>query len=153
MASSIIPLPYRLLFLYIEPFLALFGALLAHFDPAVYIRSMSPSAQPIASHQVIYDQLAGTYFLFAFNEAIVLRVVGDDVRIWKAMLLGILICDGLHLYGSWNALGDGFWQPSTWRWEDWINLGSLWGQGAVRVLFLMDVGLKKGNKPRTAKLE
>ncbi|MCJ1404355.1 hypothetical protein MMC11_007580 [Xylographa trunciseda] len=140
-----IPLPYRILLLYVEPIAAFNGAILAHFFPAFYLAGMSPSAT-ISSYsspsQVIFDQLAACYFLFAFNEAVVLRST-SDLRVWKAIVLGILICDFLHLYGTWEALGAAFWDPRLWRMEDWVNLIMLYGPGGMRVAFLMGVGLKE----------
>ncbi|KAL9468343.1 hypothetical protein ACSS6W_010037 [Trichoderma asperelloides] len=130
-----IPFAYRALFLYFEPAAALFGALLLHFRPEIFLNTMSPVAKYAADNQVIYDQLSATYTLFAFNEA--------DLRVWKALLVGILVCDAIHLYGSWAALGGAvFWDVRSWRPEDWANLGSLWGQAAVRMAFLAGVGLK-----------
>ncbi|PTB41830.1 hypothetical protein M441DRAFT_46939 [Trichoderma asperellum CBS 433.97] len=138
-----IPLAYRALFLYFEPAAALFGALLLHFRPEIFLNTMSPVAKYATDNQVIYDQLFATYTLFAFNEAVILRIT-KDLRVWKALLVGILVCDAIHLYGSWAALGGAvFWDIRSWRPEDWANLGSLWGQAAVRVAFLAGVGLKE----------
>lgn len=130
-------------FLYFEPFAALFGAVLLHFRPEIFLNTMSPVARYATDNQVIYDQLSATYTLFAFNEAVVLRIT-KDLRVWKALLVGILVCDAIHLYGSWAALGGAvFWDVRSWRAEDWANLGSLWGQGAFRVAFLAGIGLKQ----------
>ncbi|UKZ94704.1 uncharacterized protein TrAFT101_009557 [Trichoderma asperellum] len=138
-----IPLPYRALFLYFEPAAAFFGALLLHFRPEIFLNTMSPVAKYATDNQVIYDQLFATYTLFAFNEAVILRIT-KDLRVWKALLVGILVCDAIHLYGSWAALGGAvFWDVRSWRPEDWANLGSLWGQAAIRVAFLAGVGLKE----------
>jgi hypothetical protein len=118
------------------------GALLLHFRPEVFLNTMSPVAKYAPDNQVIYEQVAATYTLFAFNEAVILRIT-NDLRIWKALLIGILICDAIHLYGSWVALGGAiFWDIRSWRAEDWANLGTLWGQAAVRVAFLAGIGLK-----------
>jgi hypothetical protein len=147
-----IPSVYQFVFLYFEPVLAFFGTIILLTQPKTFLNTMSPTATISNSNKVIYDQLAATYGLFAWNEAIVLRLIGRNqtssaIKLWKAILLGILLCDVVHLYGSWDALGtDIFWNPGRWRWEDWVNLGSLWGQGAVRVAFLLDIGLQKGRK-------
>jgi hypothetical protein len=144
-----IPLIYQFVFLYFEPVMAFFGSIILLTQPTTFLNTMSPTATVASSNKVIYDQLGATYALFAWNEAVLLRLIGrtqtaTTIRLWKAILLGILICDLVHLYGSWDALGaDVFWNASRWRWEDWVNLGSLWGQGAVRVAFLLDVGLQK----------
>ncbi|KAI1854076.1 hypothetical protein JX265_003601 [Neoarthrinium moseri] len=137
-----IPLLYRALFLYIEPLGALLGALLLHWRPQPFLNTMAPGLGPAAGHQVVYDMLCATYVLFAFNEAVLLRLRPGDLAVWRAVLAGILLCDAIHLYGSAGALGPAvFWDPRRWRWEDAVNLGSLWGQGAVRVAFLCGVGL------------
>lgn len=143
-----IPLVYRLLLLYLEPLAAFNGAILSHFQPTLYLRTMSPRAVYAPSSQVVFDQLAATYFLFAFNEAVVLRVA-NDLRVWKAMVLGILICDIIHLYGSWLALGtENMLNPWLWRWEDAVNIGMLVGPGAMRIAFLMGVGIAKSEKAK-----
>lgn len=149
MSPPNIPFAYGALFLYVEPILALFGTFLSHFNPKLFLNTMSPSAVYAPSNQVVYDQVAATYALFAFNELVVLRVT-NDIRVWKAILTGILICDAIHLYASYLALGPAaFWDPRLWRWEDAINLGTLWGQGVFRVAFLLDVGLGKNVEKKT----
>ncbi|KAF4963803.1 hypothetical protein FZEAL_10913, partial [Fusarium zealandicum] len=136
-----IPFVYSAIFLFFEPFAAFFGSILLHMSPSIFLNSMSPTSKYAPDNQIIYDQLAATYTLFAFNECILLRIT-NDLRVWKGVLFGILVCDALHLYGSWAALGGQvFWDPRVWRVEDWINLGTLWGQAAVRVAFLAGVGL------------
>src|ERR1700761_307681 len=148
MDSQSIPTVYQLVFLYFEPLMAFMGSLILLLQPSVFLNAMSPTAALSASNKVIYDQLGATYTLFAWNEAIVLRIAGTTqtpaaIKLWKAVLLGILVCDVIHLYGSCDALGwDVFWNPTIWRWEDWVNLGSLWGQAAVRLSFLFNIGLQ-----------
>ncbi|KAH6866041.1 hypothetical protein B0T10DRAFT_82638 [Thelonectria olida] len=137
-----VPFAYRALFLYFEPIGAFVGALLLLFRPASFLNVMAPAANYATDNQIIYDQLAATYILFAFNEAIILRTT-NDLRVWRRILIGILMCDAIHLYGSWAALGGTvFWDPHNWRPEDWVNLVSLWGQAAVRLAFVAGVGLK-----------
>ncbi|KAM6513621.1 hypothetical protein FALCPG4_016005 [Fusarium falciforme] len=145
MSEPVINLPfvYRAVLLYFEPAGAVVGALLLHFRPAIFLNGMAPVAKYAPNNQIIYDQLAATYILFAFNEAIILRTT-NDMRMWRAILIGILVCDAIHLYASWAALGGTvFWDPRAWRLEDWVNLGCLWGQAAVRLAFMARVGLKQ----------
>ncbi|KAH8675152.1 hypothetical protein BGZ61DRAFT_497074 [Ilyonectria robusta] len=98
------PLAYRAVFLYFEPVGALVGAL--------------PGHQNALDNQIIYDQLAAAYILFAFSGAIILRIT-NNLRVWRGILIGIL------------------------RPEDWVNLVSLWGQAALRLAFVTGVGLKQ----------
>lgn len=124
------------------------GAILCHFKPAQFLNTMSPTAVYAPSNQVIYDQIAATLTLFAFNEAVVLRVT-NDLRIWKTIMFGILVCDIIHLYASYTALGAAiFWDPRIWRWEDAVNLGALWGQAAIRVAFILDIVFDKNGKQK-----
>jgi hypothetical protein len=151
MAPPKIPLAYRIVFLYLDPFAALGGAISAHFFPSDYLVGMSPSATASTyspQTQVVFDQLAATYFLFAFNEAVVLRVT-SELRVWKAILFGILLCDAIHLYGSGAAMGwDAFINPWLWRSADWVNLPMLYGLGVMRLAFLFEIGFGSGNKTK-----
>lgn len=140
---SKVPFIYRFLFLYFEPVAALFGSALLLFSPQKFLTTMSEATTYTASHQVVYSNLAATYALFAFNEAVVLRLT-NDLTVWKALLCGILLCDAIHLYASWGALGsDVFWNPALWRMEDAVNLGSLWVQGLIRVAFIYEIGFPR----------
>src|SRR4051794_30125768 len=65
-----IPFIYRFVFLFVEPMGALTGAIMLHFTPQLFLNAMSPNLTYAASHQIIYDMLAATYVLFAFNEAV-----------------------------------------------------------------------------------
>ncbi|KAK9451483.1 uncharacterized protein V1518DRAFT_424462 [Limtongia smithiae] len=137
-----VPLVYRVLFLWFEPLAAFTGSIVIHNDPAKFLRALSAVGDYAPSNRVVYNNLCATYTLFAFNEGILLRRT-NDLKVWRTVLIGILICDALHLSASWAELGSAlFWNPLAWRGDDWINLGSLWGQAFMRVLFLFGVGLK-----------
>lgn len=137
------PFIYRFLFLWLEPFAAFSGSIMAIFTPVRYLRVMTPTGKYEPSMQVVLDQLAATYFLFAFNQAVVLRVA-KDVKVQKAMLLGMLLCDIVHMYGTANAIG---WEtqlnPAAWRMDDWINVVFLYGMSLMRIGFLLDVGVSR----------
>ncbi|KAF2003458.1 hypothetical protein P154DRAFT_94160 [Amniculicola lignicola CBS 123094] len=140
MSSTLdIPLAYNILFLYFEPLAALHGVYLAYFDPPAFLEVFTAIGVYAPDAKVIYDQLAASYLLFVFNEAVVLRVA-KDLRVWKTMLLGILLCDVLHLYASWQVMGGAFWNPTAWRGLEWGNHGMLIGMVAVRVAFLLEAG-------------
>lgn len=139
---------YRLFLLWVEPFMAFYGATMAARSPLLYLSVMSPAAD--RSHynpvlQVIFDQLAGTYLLFAFNQAIVLRVADrpGGLPVWRAMVAGMLLCDAVHIVGTARALGG--WaamvDPSAWRLYDWVNVVTLYAMSAMRVAFLSGLGV------------
>ncbi|KKY37030.1 hypothetical protein UCDDA912_g02980 [Diaporthe ampelina] len=147
MAQPKIAAAHRILFLYAEPFAALYGALLVARAPLKYLYLVHPAA-PAHYHpslQVVLDQLAATYFLFAFNQAVVLRVAGDGpggLRVWTAMICGMLLCDLLHINAAGNALGWGFLlHPAGWRFEEWMVMVPTYGFAAARVAFLLGFGV------------
>lgn len=149
MAQSSIAAAHRVLFLYAEPVAALYGALLAGRAPLRYLHLAHPAA-PAHYHpslQVVLDQLAATYFLFAFNQAVVLRVAGDGpagLRVWTAMICGMLLCDLLHLNAAGNGLGWAFLlSPAGWRVEEWIVMVPTCGFAAARVAFLLGFGVAR----------
>jgi len=99
--------------------------------------------------KIIYDQLAACYMLFAFNQAVTLRVV-QDVYVWKVLLFGMALCDAAHIYSIWAEMGANvFLSPGTWRSEDWVTVGTTAGPLILRTAFVLGVGLaneRKGKK-------
>lgn len=142
---------YRLFHLYIEPFLAFYGAVMAARSPLLYLSVMSPAAN--LSHfnpevRVIFDQLAAVYFLFAFNEAIVLRVADGNLRVWNAMVSGMVFCDLFTIRATVNAMGwDALLDPLGWRLYDWVNIVTLLGALSTRTAFLSGWGVTEGAAP------
>ena len=60
------------------------------------------------------------------------------------MLFGMLICDLLHLYASFQILGAAvFLDPTRWRWEEWVNFVMLYGPGSLRLGVCLGVGIKE----------
>ena len=144
-----IPWPYRVVFLYFEPFAALGGTFITLFRPVAYLQSLSPSATAAtysALDQPIYDQLAAHLLRFAWCQAVVLRVT-TDVRVWKYVLFGMLLCDVLHLFASYQILGAAvFFDPRKWRMEEWVNLIMLYGSGTLRIGVCLGVGIDRVKK-------
>lgn len=145
MAQPRISAAYRFLFLYAEPVAALYGALLAARAPLKYLYLVSPVALAHyhPSMQIILDQLAAAHFLFAFNQTVVLRVVGsDDVRVWTAMNCGMLLFDLLHINAAGRSLGWGqLLDPAGWRFEDWLMTILVCGFAAARAALLLGFGV------------
>lgn len=145
-----IPAPYRAFFLYLEPASALVGAYYAHFCPATYLQlTHSPSAPvpvPAEAHgvpagtRIVLSQLANLYLLFALNEATVLRATAD-LRVWRALLRGLLVADLGHLY-SLSALGPSiYWDVARWNAIDWGNVAFVYLGASMRLAFLSGIGL------------
>ena len=151
-----IPAPYRLLFLYIEPIAALGGTVLCLFRPLQFLQTFSPLAtaatfDPLS--QPIYDQLAALLLLFAWTQAVVLRST-SDITVWKRILFGMALCDGIHLWGQYRILGpEVFFDPRLWRSEEWLNFIMLYGPGGMRLAFCAGIGLVAGKEGKGGKTE
>ena len=138
-----IPRAYTVLLLWLEPLMAFNGALLCLFAPGIFLSTFSPYLKYHADNQIIYNQLGATYTLFAFNQAVVLRVA-KDLRVWKAIVLGILVCDVVHLWAGFDVMRrDGTMWPGVWRPEDWVAVASLVVPMSLRTAFLMGLGVKE----------
>ncbi|KAK9321777.1 hypothetical protein V1517DRAFT_325360 [Lipomyces orientalis] len=154
--QAAVALPYRLYFLYFEPFFALSGAYLPIFRSEFYLsitvphsilyptpNSPSPSTQPLTG--LLLTQISILYAFFSFNEAVVLRCT-DDLRVWRALLSGCLLSDFGHLYANLIVADPTiFWNPWSWGVDEWGNLGILWAGAILRVAFLWGVGVDTNN--------
>lgn len=151
--SKPIPFLYRLYFLYLEPLFAINGVRLAAFQGSYYLRIISPpnyphSATPTPDETTLLIQLASLYLLFAFNEGVILRHVGQERRdIWRLITIGCVLSDVGHLWALWKLAvavkaTDIFLDPRLWlRWEEWGNLGVTWFGLILRTAFILGVGL------------
>lgn len=147
-AAFSLPLIYRLFFLIIEPISALVGAYYAHFNQDEYLTlTHAPSAlSPLPLGTTIaMSQLANLYFLFALNEALVLRST-SDLRVWKTVLFCLLIADLGHLYTVRGLGPDIYWSLAKWNAIDWGNIPFVYLGAAMRVAFLANIGLGKGRR-------
>jgi len=155
-----IPLPYRLFFLYFEPFCALNGALLSEFSPLPYIQTLTPPNVPQPSsysgptpvETMLLRQAASLMLVFGFVEAFVLRAAGEQRRdIWRLVLGAMLMSDIGWLYAAHGvaSMAGGnettrFWVWNAWMWnrrEDWANLGMTWLPFFMRSAFMLGIGL------------
>lgn len=143
MASSRLPLLYRIFLLTLEPISALVGAYFTHFQQAHYLTLLDAAAAPSQvplSTSVAMSQLSNMYFFFALNEAIVLRST-SDARVWRAVLLVMLIADFGHLW-SMRGLGHRvYWDVTSWNAGDLGNVPWVYAGATTRMCFLGGVGL------------
>ena len=142
-----LPLPYRAAFLLIEPVFALAGAIIAHFKPLEYLQlthgasaPMTTSSIPLSTN-IVLTQLANLYLLFAFNEAFILRST-SDLRVWRTVLLGMLIADFGHLYSVSPLAPDIYWKVARWNVMDFGNVGFVYAGACMRLAFLCGIGLR-----------
>ena len=142
---------YKIFFLYIEPFTTILGAYYAHFRADEYIRLSShllPSL-PIAREvplvtQIVFSQLANLYLFLAITEASILRTT-KDVKVWRTMLIALLIADFGHLY-TYKPLGhEVYYRVDKWNEMDWGGVGFVYLAAVLRIAFLNGVGHKTGS--------
>ena len=151
-SSSVFPFVYRLFFLYIEPVATAVGAYYAHFQQNEYLKLTVPSVAPSllgpsTAESIVLTQLANMYFVFALNEALVLRTTANR-DVWKVFLLGLLIADFGHLY-SVNVMGlDVYWRFWEWNSIYWGNLGFVYVGALLRMSFLAGLGMSSASSKK-----
>jgi len=147
-----IPLLYQSFFLYIEPVATAVGAYYSFFLQQTYLdlthRASSPRTGIPTSTSIVLSQLANMYFVFALNEALVLRA-SKDFNVWRILLFCLLLADFGHLY-SVRPLGlQIYYDVLNWNAIDWGNLGFVYVGATMRTCFLLGVGFPA--KPSTRK--
>jgi hypothetical protein len=160
--STRIHLFYRVFFLYVEPFFSLLGALYAGIYPKTYLNLTDPRSTllsdsdvlPVGAH-VALRQLANLYLLFAVNEALVLRAT-EDLRVWRTLLLGLLLADLGHLYSLLPLEAGVFWEVHRWNKMDWGNVAFVYLGAATRISYLAGLGItaratRRGRPKKTLK--
>jgi len=80
------------------------------------------------------------YLLFAINEAIVLRST-SDVRVWKAVLFGLLLADFGHLYSVKGLGTEIYWNIMKWNKMTYGNVLFVYIGAMMRISFLSGFGL------------
>jgi len=146
-----IPQPYRLFFLWIEPFATAVGAYYAALDQTAYMHLTLPSVTTgvAVRESIILYQLANLYLVFALNEALVLRAT-NDVRVWSVFLFGLLVADFGHLASVTGVGLEVYWRFWEWNSMYWGNLGFVYVGATMRACFLMGVGFGGGGKGKRA---
>ena len=116
----------------------------------------------LASVRILTDMLGIMHLVFAFNLAVVLRVVGRDGRLWRVMSAGMLLSDLLHIVATFREYRVGWWGEeaasdataataggetivageTAWRAADWLNFGILGAMGIVRLALVLGIGVR-----------
>lgn len=148
-----IPLPYQAFFLWIEPISTIVGAYYAWFQPRYYLElthsASSPgrfSGVPLGT-EVTLRQLANLYFAFTLNEALVLRAT-SDIKVWRTLLLGLLIADFGHLYSCFPLGLSYYYDFQNWNAIAWGNIAFVYCGATLRTCFLLGIGMGGGRKAK-----
>lgn len=142
-----LPLAYSLFFLILEPVSALIGAFYNHFRQQTYLNLIHAPSAPDTdtlplSTSVAMSQLANMYLFFALNEALVLRAT-TDIRVWRAVLLVLLIADIGHLWAMRELGLRVYWDVAGWNVGELGNVPWVYVGMVMRLCFLSGVGLGK----------
>ncbi|KLO17221.1 hypothetical protein SCHPADRAFT_177925 [Schizopora paradoxa] len=146
-ASKTIALPYRLLFLYVEPFFALAAAAYAQF-PSQYLSLLSadPSsvAEPTVEVTMSLYQLSNLFFCLSLTEIILLPVT-ESIQVWKRLMLCFFIADIGHLATAFpGPLGVSvLWKVTQWNAMCWVGIGLVYVLMVARLCLIFGVGLRK----------
>ncbi len=135
---------YKYFFLYVEPVATIIGAYYSSLQQQTYLdlthATSSPQNGIPISTQIILAQLSNLYLCFALNEALVLRA-SSDLRVWRTLLICLLIADFGHLY-SVKAVGwHVYWNVLGWNAIDWGNVAFVYVGATMRICFLSGVGV------------
>ena len=149
-SHAAIPRIYKAFFLYIEPISTIVGAYYAFFQQQTYLDQTHSLSAPITgipvSTSIVLGQLSNLYLLFALNEALVLRAT-SDLRVWRTMLLCLLIADVGHLYSVKPLRLQIYWNIMEWNAIDWGNIGFVYAGASTRVAFLLGFGFSPLSSP------
>ena len=97
------------------------------------------------SQQFLLDQIIGAYLFLAFAEATVLRAT-PDVAVWRRMIYGLLLSDLLYVYSFGSVFRNLVLAPSLLGYGDWVNVIGTVPQTAIRIAFILGVGLQPERK-------
>ena len=148
-----IPLLYQIFLLWVEPVAVLAGAYYAWLKPSTYLEYTHAQSAPgllglpVATH-VVLRQLGNLYVAFAINEALVLRVT-NDLKVWRALLLGLLIADFGHLYSCFPLGLKMYYDVGNWNAMAYGNYFFVYCGATTRICFLLGVGMGESKKART----
>lgn len=147
---STIPLPYQLFFLWIEPISTVVGAYFAWFQPEYYLQLTHAKSAPgllglPVGTNVALRQLGNLYLAFTLNEALVLRAT-TDLRVWRTLLIGLLIADFGHLYSCYPLGLSYYYDVANWNSIAWGNIAFVYCGALTRISFLLGIGLGGSKK-------
>lgn len=154
--GDVIPFPYRLFFLYIEPISALAGMYYAAVHPSDYLLDLVSPIQNDFGRTALLDtptrmtlfQLSNLYLLFALNEHLVLSST-SSLKTWRRLLFSLLVADFGHLVTMIPAGTEIFWNVSKWNAMAWGSVGFVYLGASLRLCFLAGVGLGYGERRAT----
>ena len=139
--TNIIPLYYRVFFLYFDSLLCIAGVY-AHFvAPSTIIKSTFPELDVEPGSRLALTQLTGFELQLLVVILFLLRPL-QDVGVWKPVQAGVLFADIGCLWSLFEALGPDRILPSAWSSDDSISIAISATCAVSRLAFLLGVGFK-----------
>lgn len=135
---------YKYFFLYIEPIATVVGAYYSALQQQTYLDLTHATSSPAngipISTQIVLTQLSNLYLCVAINEALVLRAT-SDLKVWRTLLICLLIADFGHLYSVNVAGWHVYWNVLSWNAIDWGNVAFVYVGATMRICFLSGLGM------------
>lgn len=108
---------------------------------------MNPILPPATETRLLLDALIGFFLFLAFLQAVLLRARPHDLGVWKILQAGILIVDLFMVLAFARALSNtGRMDASSWRPEEWRNIGVNVSVAIVRMAFVLGIGMNENMK-------
>lgn len=145
---SRVPSAYRVIF-FLFDFLMPLGGSVAHvIAPRAILGGLAvaPSAPPAVETQMLLDSLAGWFVGLALLHTYLQLARPSDRRAWVPVIAAVFVQDIFQLGGFARAMhteGRTLVDTSTWRNEDWSNLGGYAFIALVRLLFVMSTSAQE----------
>ena len=137
MASHPVPAAYRILFTFIDPAFCLLGLVSHMFNRDQTMTGYSPAyaGPPSVALVHLLDSTAGFFAMLAALEAVLLRVRGRDVTVWRVVQGSASLLDWfmgiefavVSLIVRWSTTGASaslFLECATVRWVRWEGVGT-----------------------------
>jgi len=149
-----IPLAYRLMFHYFEPTMTALGAIQALVAPSSLIRTTLRSihADPAITSSALAPLMthtAGSWALLVFHDAVTLRVLAADPRVWRLVLGASFLSDVGYTTGLVQSMGVAdFFDATAWDVERALVIISTVAPMLFKVCFVLGVGMRESGTSR-----
>lgn len=147
------PTFYRISFAIFDIVLPLSGIVGNLFAPTFILNNYTSLyvSPPATETILLLDAMAGFLASLSFMQIYFLRTKPNDMTVWRGMQGGTLLVDIFMLGGFARALiAEGRTDWMNWRSDDWSNVGGYVAISAVRMAFLLGVGIRGEGKGKRA---
>lgn len=147
------PIFYRICFTIFDIFLPIFGVFGNLIAPTFILNNYTSLyvSPPATETILLLDAMAGFLASLAFMQIYFLSTRPNDMTVWRGMQGGTLLVDIFMLGGFARALiTEGRTDCMDWRSDDWSNVGGYVVIAAIRLAFLLGVGIRGEGKGKRA---